>query len=228
MRPPMAEPTRPLPNAAVAAERMRALIFSGELAAGTDHLESELADRLGMSRTPVREAIVILAAQGLLEVRPRRGVRVSPVSATDMAEVYDILIELESLAAAAAAAAGHDEAALGPINAAVAAMEHALAEGDLETWAELDDRFHGALVALGGNNRLTAIVAMMADQVRRARTATLHMRPLPLRSNEDHRAVVEAIERGDVDGARARHRAHMARAKEDLTGLLRKFRIAAL
>ncbi|MEL7465178.1 MAG: GntR family transcriptional regulator [Pseudomonadota bacterium] len=219
---------RGLSNADRAAKRLREMIFSGDLPAGTDHLETELAAKMGMSRTPVREAIVSLAAQGLLEVRPRKGVRVASVSPSDMAEIYDILTELESLAAANAAAAGLDEAALAPIEAIVEEMERALAQEDRDAWAEADDRFHSALATLGGNARLAAIVAMMADQVRRARAVTLYMRPLPTGSNEDHRAVVAAIARGDAEAARATHRAHRLRAKAQLLALLKRHRLAAL
>jgi len=85
-------------NTAQAASRLRALVFSGDLAAGSDHLESELADRLGLSRTPVREALLVLESQGLVDIRPRKGVRIRHVSPKDMAEIYDVLTELESLA----------------------------------------------------------------------------------------------------------------------------------
>jgi len=78
-------PPKPQHHTAQAVARLRQMVFSGELAAGTDHLESELATQLGMSRTPVREALLTLQAQGLIEVRPRRGVRVRPISPTDMA-----------------------------------------------------------------------------------------------------------------------------------------------
>jgi DNA-binding GntR family transcriptional regulator len=87
-------PPKSQPNSSIAVTQLRDLIFSGKLGAGTDHLESELAQALGMSRTPVREAVLMLEAQGLLEVRPRKGVRIKPVSPSDMAEIYDVLTEL--------------------------------------------------------------------------------------------------------------------------------------
>lgn len=204
---------------------LRALIFDGDLAPGSDHLESELAERLGMSRTPVREAVLILAAQGLLEVRPRKGVRVTAISPSDMNEIYEVLTELESLAAARAAEARPDAAALAGLRAATDAMDAALAAEDRDAWAAADDAFHAELVRLGGNRRLEGIVGAMADQVRRARKLTLHMRPLPLRSNEDHRAVLDAIAAGDAEAARARHRAHRAEARAALTRLLSDARL---
>lgn len=215
-------------NAAHAIEKLRSLIFSGELGAGTDHLESELAEAMGMSRTPVREAVVALEGQGLLEVRPRKGVRIRPVSAEDMAEIYDILTELESLAAADAASKGIGPAELETIETAINDMDAALAIEDREAWAVADDVFHTELARLGGNSRVCAIVGMLSDQVRRARLATLHIRPLPLASNQDHRAVVDAIRNGDAKTARQVHRAHRADAKTALVSLLQKHRLKSL
>lgn len=211
-----------------AAEEMRNLIFRGDLAAGSDHLETELAERFGMSRTPVREAALLLEAQGLVSVRPRRGIRILPVSPEDMAEIYDVLTELESHAAGRAAAAGHSAAQLADITAAIDAMDQALAKGDRESWAAADDRFHAELVRLGNNSRIRSIVGMMSDQVRRARALTLYLRPLPQSSNDDHRAVLEAIRSGAVYKAQSIHRAHREKAKEMLVSLLREHRLTKL
>lgn len=215
-------------NTQRAADEMRRLIFRGDLAAGSDHLETELAERFGMSRTPVREAALILEAQGLVAVRPRRGVRILPVSPDDMAEIYDVLTELESHAAGRAAAIGHSETELAGMARAIDDMDQALARQDRDAWAEADDRFHTELVRLGGNRRIQSIVAMMSDQVRRARSMTLYLRPLPRQSNEDHRAVLAAIRKGAAYAAQSVHRAHRERAKEMLVALLRNHRLHQL
>jgi DNA-binding GntR family transcriptional regulator len=206
-------------------ENLRDLILSGDLGAGTDHLETELALRLGMSRTPVREAVLMLEAQGLLEVRPRKGVRIISLSAIDMGEIYEVLTELESLAAWKAAKMGYTASALSELSDALTGMEKALQDEDREAWAEADDRFHAELVRLGGNARVRAIVGMMADQVRRARRLTLYMRPLPLKSNDDHRRVLEAIRIGDAETARRVHHDHREHAKTELTALLARHRL---
>jgi len=216
---------KPLSNAQRAVQELRRMIVSGELSAGSDHLETELAERLDMSRTPVREAVLTLEAKGLLEMRPRKGVRILPLSAEDMAEIYDILTELESLAAEQAAQAGYTANDLSILAAAIDDMDKALKDEDLESWAMADDRFHAELVRLGGNTRAEAIVHMMSDQVRRARATTLFMRPVPTKSNVDHRQVFEAIKNGDAAGARETHRAHRRHAKEVLVGLLDKHRL---
>jgi DNA-binding GntR family transcriptional regulator len=221
-------PDKPKSSSGIAVEKLRELIFSGTLGAGTDHLESELADALGMSRTPVREALVTLEGQGLLEVRPRKGVRIKPISATDMEEIYDVLTELEALAAERAAQQGYDSSDLKTLKKAIDTMDAALAKDDLHLWAEGDESFHAELVRLGGNSRVRAIVGMMSDQVRRARLVTLHMRPKPRKSNADHRAVFDAISLGDHVTARKVHHEHRASAKEILLGLLRKHQLNCL
>ena len=217
-----------LSNSRRALIELRKLIFSGELAAGTDHLETELAQRLGMSRTPVREAALTLEAQGLLELRPRKGVRILPVSPEDMVEIYDVLTELESLAAARAAQAQYSQKELEPLARSINDMDEAIATQDLEAWAEADNQFHTELVRLGGNSRIEAIVGMMSDQVRRARASTLFIRPIPTKSNKDHRIVFQSILKGDAETARTAHREHRQDAKEILVGILRKYRLLHL
>jgi len=215
-------------NCAIAVDKIRALIFSGELGPGTSHLESELADTLGMSRTPIREAALMLEAQGLLEVRPRKGVRIVPVSPTDMREIYDVLTELESLAAADAAKRNYGRAELKAIEETIDNMDASLAAEDRRAWAEADEAFHTELVRLGGNSRVQSIVAMMSDQVRRARMVTLFIRPLPTDSNVDHRALLEAIRRQDADLAKEIHRNHRLKAKETLLNLLETHQLKSL
>ncbi|MEM7471756.1 MAG: GntR family transcriptional regulator [Pseudomonadota bacterium] len=223
-----AQDTRTRSSSSQALERLRELIFSGQLGAGSDHLESELAESLGMSRTPVREALLVLEGQGLVDVRPRKGVRIRPLSPTDMAEIYDILTELESLAAANAAEAGYDRAALEPLEQIINQMEMALEQNDRGAWARADDAFHAELVRLGGNSRIEGIAQMMSDQVRRARLVTLHMRPVPTRSNEDHRAVLTAIRKGDADTAARVHHAHRSAAKKVIVELLETHHLNSL
>ncbi|MDF1610207.1 GntR family transcriptional regulator [Hoeflea sp. YIM 152468] len=201
-------------------DALRALIFAGELPPGSDHLESELAEKLGMSRTPVREATLVLESQGLLEVRPRKGVRISALSADDMREIYEVLTELESLAASLAADAGYSEQELSRLKTAIVEMEASVAANDREGWARADAAFHDELVRLGGNKRIQTIVSNFNDQVRRARALTLHMRPMPSKSNQDHRALYEAIAKGDSKAARQVHWMHRTEAKDMLINLL--------
>lgn len=191
-------------------------------------LEQDLAHQLGVSRTPVREALIRLQNEGLVEVQPRRGMRVIPISPDDMREVYEVLMCLESQAAERLAERRPSEAELEPLMSAVEDMERALERGDLESWAESDQRFHRLLLELAGNSRLSAMALTVFDQVHRARMATLRIRPLPRQSNKDHRALVEAVLEGDGRKAAELHRAHRQRAMRLLTELLERYNLSEL
>jgi DNA-binding GntR family transcriptional regulator len=200
---------------------IRRRILENELSAGTQVLEQELAEMLEMSRTPVREAMVRLADEGMVEVRPRHGMRVLPISADDMREIYDVLTALESMAAERVAARGVSPEELRALKQAVADMDAALAVDDLRTWAAADERFHLLLVEYCDNQRLRALVSGYWDQSHRVRLVTLGLRPKPVDSNKDHAAVVDAIARGDAVAARRLHRQHRVRSGETLVNLLK-------
>lgn len=203
-----------------AAHLLRDMIIYNRLPPGSNYLESELAHMLGMSRTPLREAAVILQSRGLVELRPRRGLRIRPILVQDMEEIYAVLTELESLAAYELAQRP-PEAAIATLKQNIHEMEAALAADDRLAWAKADEEFHRLLVELSGNRRLAQIVATYSDQVHRARLVTLHIRPKPTQSVADHRAVVAAIEAGDAEGARSIHRNHRLRARQMLVDLIK-------
>lgn len=108
---------------------------------------------------------------------------------------------------------------------APADMDKDIPEPDVRAWAAADERFNSELVRLGGNNRIWAIVGMMSGQVRRARTTILFMRPIPTKSNEDHRKVYQVIRDGEAVTARTCHRQH---AKTILVELLGTHRLRFL
>ncbi len=224
----LANEGKPVSQVRRAVALLRDMIISNKLLPGSNHLESELASMLSMSRTPVHEAAILLEAQGLVEVVPRRGVRILPLSAGDMEEVYAILTELESLAAHDLARDGLSSQQLETLRSHIAEMESALAEEDRHRWARADDLFHRDLVAMGRNRRLTAIVSTYWDQVQRARLLTLFMRPLPVSSNADHKALVDAIAEGDAERARAIHREHRLNAKRMMVDLIARHGLTAV
>ncbi len=175
-------------------------------------LEQDLAAELGMSRTPLREALIRLEQEGLVEILPRRGMRVLPISAGDMAEIYELLTALEARAAERLAERKPTPKSLAPLTRALERMEAALEAGNLKAWARADDQFHRHLVSLAGNRRLADIARTVFDQAHRARMVTLHLRPWPRQSNKDHRALIRAILKGDARRAREIHARHRHRA----------------
>lgn len=205
----MSKSTKQPSATTVAAEKIRQLIFSGELIAGSNHLESELAERLGMSRTPVREATLTLQAQGLLVVQPRKGVKIKSISTDEIFHLCDILTDLECLAAKRAANSGHSKSDLETLFNAVDAMQLALDNDDRNAWAKADEEFHAELIELSRNKYLIAVVKNINDQIRRVRAITLNMRPTPTDANKAHSQLSQAILKGDADTAVEVHRAHL-------------------
>lgn len=199
---------------------IKSMILNGQLKPSASYLETELADRIGVSRTPVREASLRLEREGLVIVRPRRGMQVVPVSTDDMAEIYQLLTVLEPLAAELAAKRGPSETEITAMEQATQDMENALSNGELVVWAEADDLFHALLVEASGNRRLVEATERYRAQVHRARMTTLTMRPCPSGSSEDHRSLLHCLRSGDADGAREIHRAHRAAAGKLLVELL--------
>jgi DNA-binding GntR family transcriptional regulator len=190
--------------------------------------EPELAVRLGVSRTTIREALIRLEAEGLVELIPRRGARILPLRADDMKEIYEILTSLEPDAAARLAARNPTSEELAPMEKAADDMEAALTHGDLEAWAEADDRFHLALLDLHGNRRMNGFIAALNDQVHRARMVTLRLREAPVKSNEEHREILQGLKNADPEAARQAFLTHRQRAAKELVGILVKSGIGQL
>lgn len=197
-------------------------IMGSTLRPGQQVLEQDLAATPGTSRTPVREALIRLEQEGLIEILPRHGMRVLPISAEDMAEIHELLTALEARAAERLAERKPTPRSLAPLTRALERMASALEAGNLKAWARADDSFHRHLVALAGNRRLAEMARTVFDQAHRARMATLHLRPWPRQSNKDHRALIRAILKGDARRAREIHARHRHRAMTMLLALLER------
>ncbi len=208
--------------------RLKEDIRSNLMPPGYQAPEPEIAERLGMSRTPVREALIRLEAEGLVELIPRRGARVLPIKAEDMKEIYQILTALEPDAAASLASRAPNEEELAPLREATDEMEEALEAGDLDRWAAADDRFHITLLELHGNKRMQAFVSALFDQAHRARIVTLRLREAPVRSTQEHREILDRLAAGDVEGTRRVFRQHRERASGELLKLLKNYRLPQL
>lgn len=220
------QPGVSLVDAAYAQIRQR--ILDNVWPPGHRALEQEVALALGMSRTPVREALMRLAGEGLVEVIPRHGMRVLPVSPTDMSEIYQILTALECMAAELLARRAPSARELKPLVDATRAMDRALQADDLDAWADADERFHAGLVNLAGNRQLEATVLNYWDRAHRARMFTLRLRPKPVNSTREHMQMLERIGAGDAEGAVQVTRAHRERASRELVALFERYKLAQM
>lgn len=207
---------------------IKAKILDNEMHPGYRALESELALQLGMSRTPLREALMRLQSEGFVRLTPRRGMMVLPISPEDMNDIYQIITALESAAAENLAARGLSAAELKRLDKLVDTMARAVAKDDLDTWSEADEQFHRTLLELCGNARLAHTALLYRDQLRRTRKLTMRLRPKPTKSVEAHRKLVDAIRKRNADAAREIHHGQRARASQELTEILRQYRLSSL
>lgn len=207
--------TRPVTSAERALQELRELILGGALTPGARLGEVELAERLGVSRTPVREALSRLAAEGLVEVSPNRGARVATWTVAELEGVFDLRITLEP-----------QLTAFGVPNAVPADIEelHDLAHRmvevgspgprqDLDALVPLNRAFHDRLVALAGHPTLaTALAAAIHPPIVRRNFSAYDAESLR-RSLAHHVEIVAAMRAGDPGWARAVMTAHISNAR---------------
>lgn len=195
----------------VAYSSIRQGLAAGRWAPGSHLRESELAAELGISRTPVREALRKLASEQLVSFEPHLGVRVPGWSDHDIEEIFALRVELESYAAGQAArhASGAQAAELRVLAEGIEQAAFGGPEPDYVQITELNNRFHGLIVAAAGNQRLVSLVVTLVEIPLVVRTFARFDRQELARSVSHHFDLVEAIEGGNADWAVAVMRAHI-------------------
>ena len=189
--------------------RLRQAIITGDLAPTSHLIEPELARQLNVSRTPLREAIRQLEAEGFVTTVPRVGCFVSEITPQDVEDLYAIRTVIEGLAAR--------QAAENPESAKREVLDNILADlakrtGDYRQYHEISGRFHDIIVELSGNRRLQGIYHSLAQHVSRMRTLSLAVRGRPEISLRGHRRIATAILRGRGAEAERAMRAHIETA----------------
>jgi DNA-binding GntR family transcriptional regulator len=202
-----------------ATEALRDAILAGRLRSGTRLRQTDLAARIGISRTPIREALGRLQQEGLVEILPAAGVRVAVLNLREAAELYDVREALDGLAARLAARR-IDAAGLAALQRSLARMARCLERGDANQWFPAHVAFHDGIVKAGGNARLQSLSSLVRLSIR-------HFHPLLLRTANrledafrEHRAIFAAIAARDEAEAERRAREHIASAREIVLKLL--------
>ncbi|MFB0934425.1 MAG: GntR family transcriptional regulator [Propionivibrio sp.] len=189
-------------------EEIRSRILYRQWGDGHHALEQEIAEDLGASRTPVRQALSRLQSDGLIKIVPRHGIRVLPMSPREVRETYQVFTRLESLAVELSAARHPTRDEFEPLERANHEMAIAHAAGDVETWTRADEAFHYHLVALSGNRVLNEVHQNFWGRALRARLTMLSLMSPPARSTGEHAQLLTAIREGNPALARARLEAH--------------------
>lgn len=203
---------RTRPEGKTHAERLRLEladeIARGRLEPGSALDETSLAERFGVSRTPVREALRELTAAGLVEHRPHRGAVVAMIDARRLDEMFVVMAELEALCAGLAATSmtAAERAELDAMHAEAAELVRL---GDLAAYREANDRFHEFIYAASHNPFLEETVLGVRRRVLAFRRAQFHGLGRLAVSHAEHERVVRALQRGDREAAVREMRAHL-------------------
>ena len=200
-----------------AVETLRGRILAGHFAGGERLGEVELAGELGMSRTPVRQALLRLSAEGLVEVAPNRGARVVARSDKELEYVFELRARLEGLAARKAATRATEEQLDLLDDIARRIGEHA-ATRDMDRVYELNTCFHATLIDIADSATLATSVSGLVHAAVMARTQSSFDDAALQRSVNHHIEIVAALRASDADWAESVMRSHLLSARASLLG----------
>ncbi len=194
-------------------EELKMQILTGAIVPGTRMMEVELANQIGVSRTPIREAIRKLEKEGLVVIEPRRGAYASQISTKDMVEILEVRQNMEGLAAFFAASRMQPEQ-LQELKDVSAKYNKAVAEGSMEDMIAYDTKFHRVIVESCNNKILVQMIEQLTELVLRFRYIYYDNFKRAENMPEEHQVILDAIESGDAIAAREAADMHIARLKE--------------
>lgn len=200
------------------AELLRQRIFNRELAPGSWIDELKLAEEYGISRTPLREALKVLAAEGLVLLKPRRGCYVTQLSEQDIDEVFPVMAMLEGRVAEVAArrATSADLARLADIHEE---LEKHAAANNADRFFEANQRFHAALQEIAGNRYLAQLIDDARKVIKLTRRDSLRLEGRLKQSLEEHREILDALRTKDTERARQSMHDHLLSGRAALARL---------
>jgi len=194
-------------------ETLREAIIQGRLEPGERLMEIQLAEEMGVSRTPVREAIRKLELEGFVVMVPRKGAYVAGVSVKDIVDVFEVRAALEGLAAGLAAERATVEE-LEEMERAVLQIHEVSNGNNLNTLVERDTNFHELIFKASRNQRLVQIVIHLKEQIQRFRTTSLALPGRGKHAVEEHKNILEAISSRNVELAGNLAREHIETAEQ--------------
>ena len=196
-------------------EHIRQAIIDGTFTRGERLMEIQLAEQMGVSRTPVREAIRKLELEGFVVMIPRRGTYVADISIKDLNEVYEIRTALDVLAAGLAAERINDDE-LEQMQRLLVEIGQYIELGDMKKIVEIDSAFHDILYQASRNERLVSIISNLREQFTGLRGQSMNYPGRLPRTLDEHRAIVDSISQRDVQKAQEAVRVHLENAEKTL------------
>lgn len=190
-------------------------ILKGELERGETLSENRISARLGVSRTPVREALQRLEQEGLVKTEPGKGAVVLGISTGDLLDIYEIRIRIEGLAARYAARSITDEQ-IAEMRGVVELQEFFAAKGDFRSLRDLDSKFHSMIYDFCTSRILTDTLNSLHHKIERFRRMSMELGGRGSLSTEEHREICEALASHDEDRAEALLIEHVKNARDKL------------
>ena len=197
------------------AERLRQRIYAHELQPGTWIDEQKLAEQYGISRTPLREALKVLASEGLVELKPRRGCYVTEISRQDLDDIFPLIALLEGRCAAEAVKRAK-AADLTGLRAIHEKLEAAAREARVDAFFEANQEFHRKIQELSGNRWLLSVIQDLRKVLKMSRLHSLSLEGRLQQSLEEHRAILACMLAGDAAGAERQMYEHLLSGREAL------------
>lgn len=194
-------------------EELKMQILTGAIVPGTRMMEVELAKEIGVSRTPIREAIRKLEKEGLVTIEPRRGAYASQISTSDMVEILEVRQNMEGLAAYFAASRMTPQQFI-ELKEVSDKYNESVAQGNMEDMIKYDTRFHRIIVESCNNKILVQMIEQLQELVLRFRYIYYDNFKRAENMPEEHKQIMEAIKSGDADAAREAADVHIDRLKE--------------
>ena len=194
-------------------ENLRTAILEGNLKAGQRLMEVQLAEQLGVSRTPIREAIRKLELEGLVVMLPSKGAYVANMSFKDLIDVLEIRSSLEGLAASLAAERLREEDIV-ELERVAKEFETSVRETDIDNVLKKDVEFHEKIFLMANNKKLYQLITSLWEQVHRFRVTYVSNYDASLSLVDEHNRILEAIKSGDCELAKKYATEHIELAEQ--------------
>ncbi|MEV7415998.1 GntR family transcriptional regulator [Streptomyces sp. NPDC089919] len=217
---PVSAPAKQPPAADRVYQHIKEGVLERRYEGGTLLTEGELAEAVGVSRTPVREALLRLETEGLIKLYPKKGALVLPVSVQEIADVVETRLLVEEYTVRRAVPAA--PALLDRLEELLAAQRRHVESGDLAAFAVDDRCFHAEIVRSAGNQILARLYDQLRDRQLRMGVAVMHAHPDRIAQNVvEHGEILAALRAGDAEAAAAAVRAHLGRVGSLVRGEVR-------
>lgn len=210
---------QPLRN--VVFQTLRTAILKGDLKPGERLMELQLAAKLGVSRTPIREAIRMLEKEGLAKTVPRKGAHVSKMTEKDMEDVLEIRLALEELAVRSSCKKMTDEQ-LKELEQAMKEFDEATKGDDIREIAEADVKFHDVIYHSADNPKLLSMLNNLREQMYRYRVEYLKDRDEYPKLREEHHMMYEDLKNKDEDGVTKKLKEHLENQNKAVREMIRE------